>query len=623
MAPSKTKEFDEAVLMKMAEPITVYVSRIVSGKRTPVPLPVKEGYQTSGQGYTQNDVREIASVLQELWTQGTLRDGQYEVSATDSQSMAMEWQMIFAENSSPMPQAVAAARAATAQQARDLQAQPASNFGPQVAYPGMPVPQSYPAPLQWGNMRGQQAPYPQPQQPQVPQMQVQSMPWYAPPSVPPAPAPVDREAENRARAAESREMETRNQAEQQRIRFEHAQALAAVQSANEKQIAELRALVTNAQARPSEPSAELQVLKDQLAESKRSNEMTLMMNGFKEMIAATNAATSAQIQALTSMVTAKPTGVDPMVQMIMEANKNQMEALKETTKATLEAIKDNSRNQTSARDMLDIADRMRQSSGVDQLLPKMVETYSGAWAMMKQGMEMVQSMTQGPAGNPLLEGAAKVISELPSIAEKYMKMQRDSAVGETNWRTAQAQAERERASVERDVIRASTGQTLDGVAPPQAPQQAAPQEQASAEVVAATKAAVGVTPINAESADMQLFGPALEHVKGVRAGIVAGLNGDPLGIDTPEKAFAQVAAALDYIQQNNLGDKVKATDLFASGMIGQFAEALFPARLQIPGPFMNSLVQRLQALYEKLRDGVAADAEDEDGDEEEQETSNG
>ena len=89
------RQLDPAILATMEEPITVNVSRVVSGARTPLMLPIKES--TDGMSYGPGEGWEKIHVqMLEGWLVTDFSGGGlYNIKIVDNKGLTFEWQPFF------------------------------------------------------------------------------------------------------------------------------------------------------------------------------------------------------------------------------------------------------------------------------------------------------------------------------------------------------------------------------------------------------------------------------------------------------------------------------------------------------------------------------------------------
>ena len=83
------KQYDDAKLQAMTEPLFVRVEKITGGRRQPIPLPASEEApdEPGGTNYDKVSVRGLEQFLVTEWSGG----GQYSIKVTDAAGQVMEW----------------------------------------------------------------------------------------------------------------------------------------------------------------------------------------------------------------------------------------------------------------------------------------------------------------------------------------------------------------------------------------------------------------------------------------------------------------------------------------------------------------------------------------------------
>lgn len=583
MPPSnvyKQKGFEESFLQGMTAPLTVHCYRLAGRTPSPFQLPLKEGQSVSGVGWSHDDVRMIGHEMQEKWERREMKDGTYMFSVTDQQSppRTMEWEMIFSPQAYPLNDPNVP--------------QPApQQFAPPMAPP-------FTGQVQWPRTPVAQPNYPQP---------------YAGPSAP-APAPsaapgvnlagygadmaFARTVEQQLRQSELDRMKLQDQLAQQQQQSRHKEEISALErkmdalatalstpkeaprrADDDPMIVEMRnnaKMMAERLDRQEKQAAEdrAKAERDRL-EAKAENDRLKL----EAKMEADRVAHKAEIAELKALITAAPKGPDPVVTMLSQL------------------VTDMKREQMTARDISDLV--TKATAGSDAINSKVVEVYSGALAMIKNGVEMVQgiqrSQPQQGGSNPFLEAGAAFVSQLPEVINGFINRDKPNVVQQPPAQEPQVivLTQEEADAIRASHVAAQTAQNAQAPAEEQAPAEGevAPASEPTSMVDAAT-AATGSIPLTPQVAEMKLFGAALQHVKDLRASVRDGLAGDKEKLDTPEKAAAAIMQAILHVQEQKLD--IKAFSLFATGQVGTFVDALVP---EAPPIFRNALTSILLKVY--------------------------
>jgi len=83
---------DPTVLLKMNAPLNVQVMRVRANQREPIPLPVRNGYNVSGPGWTHDELQNLNEEILEIAAGGI-----YEIIVVDSSEprQSHKWQVVF------------------------------------------------------------------------------------------------------------------------------------------------------------------------------------------------------------------------------------------------------------------------------------------------------------------------------------------------------------------------------------------------------------------------------------------------------------------------------------------------------------------------------------------------
>lgn len=623
--------FDSSKLEGMIEPLMVRVEKLRNGIRQTIPLP--EGApdengvpQAPGVGWTRSGILGIEQWLLTQWSGG----GFYRISVADSSEpnpISMTWTTNYppAEYPEKIPPTLtsAASPAANNQQPRASMTNPGGN-----AFPGgLPLSSSYPAPS-----------YPQFPQPFS---QLAQQPVFAPQPSYQAQAyqnEVERERrENTARMEHMRlELERSREAA---LTARHEQALKAEHTATEARFSKLEGLIMQLVQgnSSSKVNPEIELLKEQnrsLAEKaeadRREREAERRENSLREQMRVQHETTLRQIEAMqtqfqTAMAAATNKGPDPLIGLMQEQARNQ-----------LEAMKDISRNQATALDRLmplvmtpSAMMQMQQASAAatENVTSQITRSMSGVLDVQRIAMEnLVQMNPQGGKGVvDLVEGA---IDRASGLAEKWVgaksaearahvQAQASAVQANAHVQAANAHAVAEQARTQRAAMQAPV--VVSG--PPADAKLAEPKIIAPA-VVAAPVVAAGLNGIavngngaklTAGRTDEQWFGPLLENVQKLREGVarcIESVQMNPIRLDPktnlvdgvePAACASAIVQAVDYIVAHNI--PVPAM----RDVLGQFRYDDFMGILLPDAPY-NYRLDVMKILIPMLEKGDEAEA---------------
>ena len=110
------------------------------------------------------------------------------------------------------------------------------------------------------------------------------------------------------------------------------------------------------------------------------------------------------------------------MQMMMELQRQQADASRENARASAETARDSAKLASEQpRQMVEMLEKIRSSSGNDQLLNNVAQAYGGAWDMNQRMMEM---MMQGQ-GSPWMNLAEGTIAQGKEVLEGFISSKRD------------------------------------------------------------------------------------------------------------------------------------------------------------------------------------------------------
>jgi hypothetical protein len=611
------KVLDEKKLLQLQPPLRVsVVKRYFGGRGTPIPMPPAklDANWAAGEGYDHNDVRtELPKTI--LRKAG---GGNYSITVTDEQGGIIEYEHWFDTTQFPdliPPEHVEAAQRApqTAPQAQVIQLpqqQPVQQVAPVVmaaAAGGGP-------PIEWSSYVPAGLPRGAIAQAVLPGTVVQAPGYSYPAAAPAQPSGVMIYERPAAAAAPSstaspdldlrlRQLEKENQAlRETNLQKENQSARERELGALRDELKELRKIADRPAAPPrdEETSRALVALADAVrdlrqtrdadaakASSDRQMEMFMRMmermdqNSREAQQRAEQAAreNQARQEQLLLTLTARPQGPDPTMTTVIEFSRQNAEMSREMVRATTEASKERDRNALTMRDVVDMQEKMNAQNGAHSLLKGVSEAYQSVFSMAKMASEMIAGMDKSSSG-PGMELLGTAVQRVTDVAQGFIQMKRDTSIGESRAREAEARAHATAAMVGGGArlapAPAQPGQPHVQV-PPAGP--AVPLAVVPSVVQTAQEPVRTMTAVQAQMAEqeMKLFGPALEQVNRLRLGVNAGKV-------TPEHAVQWIFQARSIIAEK--GWKVDALLLFESDQLGMFLDVLLP---DAPKEFVRTL----------------------------------
>lgn len=580
---------DPAVLLKMNAPLNVQVMRVRANQREPIPLPVRNGYNASGLGWTHEDLQTLDQEILEIAAGGI-----YEIQVVDSSEprQSHKWQVVFPPDvygPSKPPTTMAGYANPTAQP------QPQPQYAPPPAYPppyaAHPPPYGYgqpprpPTPIPGAFGYGHHQPpfhaYGQPFPGMSPYGYGQPFPgapFGAPPS-PPQPssevdalknelaqmrlANVQAEAQRKLeemQAQHRREMESLRRAPQNDERVERereARERAEREAAEATRKAEAAAAEARHQAELAAIKAQIATKPDDTAERRYEAQLAEERRRFDQMKADADRRFD-QLQAELARLREVPRGPDPFM-MMLELRRTEADAAKETARINAESAKETERlrvEQTrmqaemAAKSLGDLREKIIDpvelarllhdaSKSGDELTRTMIAQFTDIMNLQQQATQSIIGM------QPQGEGVAgRVVAIAERVADRF-------TTGDTQVRVAHANAERAKAEAAKVQMQSMqpgwqppppvvqpgaqpqlNGATTPTVDPAQAPQSAAPQAP-SAPSAPVTGVGQASSPLRAGGkTDDEWFGPALGDVVNLRTGAAMFL--DAVAVDPPK-----------------------------------------------------------------------------------------
>ena len=602
---AKPKEFDEAVLQTLTEPISISLWKIVSGKRSDIELPPGPGHTIGGQGYTQDMIRQFSSFVANKWSGG----GMYDVAATGANGEQMKWEMFFPPNKIPEltpPTQVSA----------PVAPQPAPAPQPQYAPPGgggwldqiAQTYQQHPAqPPFAGQPASGSAAAVSPYGWQVPQFGPQAQVPYGPT---PAPAPglaATKEREERLKLEAKMERQTQQ--------TQHDKSMAAITQ-------ELRRVQEQMSSHPAvEESAALKAASEKIAALEQQNSTQQLMQQMQAMQQNTNqmfermaANTEKQIEAIRREAQDNKPQTDPMLPMLMQIMQQQgtaqaasmqtfVQAMQSNQTAQMEAARLAQASQMGPREMVDLV--RTANAGQDH----MAAGYARMQDMWVNSMDSILN-SQGPGVHPALAMIGSGVEGGLGIAQQYLEMKQNETQANAQARGIQAQMEAQ-ARVRAAQVQAEAAHGARATEPTEptdteasGASEAAETEEAGETEAGESEVEVITTPTQEqiEDKEQQVFGEALPHVMRLRKGVASG------AISSVQAAAWVMQAIEQFGRAAAEGKELPPIfSLFQEQRIPELVDALIPdARADFRDEAAAALFSGVETL--KAQAGMAASA---------------
>lgn len=634
MKNKQPRRFDPAQLEAMVEPLTVRVERQVGSSRTPIQLWKDEWEKAEISGLETNLVTE--------WSGG----GLYSIIVMDSSQppAKLEWEPYFPPNEFP------------------IRTPPPL----QSATQGAPVPSNPPPSLPPTSAAAMAVP-PQPSFPQVrpmanqpffnpyatlPGQQVQTPTWTQPTYIPQPQPPVNPALSAASQAAavadaERRRMEEELRAMREAFNKQREDMLAAQhrvemerreremksdQAAIDARFARLESLIEKTlSAKPAGPDPALEALREQnrmLAEKaeaeRREREAERRERAIEDRLARQAEESRRQFDALQASMNQNK-GPDPVVMMMQEMTRQQIEAMKEQARAQQFAAERMAQNMLSPRDIIQIT--KDNSNDANNVLKNITAVYSDMFSTQRTLIEQAAQLNQSPGDTPIAV-VREGIEKLTDLAGRYTASKSKETVA-----SLQAQAAVEQTKIQAAMLAQNPHLAAAAQGEQQAQQQiAAP---APAPVPPPTAAAVfpGQPPVDAKPAngdaapaaaagpkrmgrtDEQWFGPILPHVVQLRERVAVFLDavtsepmkidpktGRPPGFDPDDTANA-IGQAVMLVQERQLPVPVMI-DLLMQDRIAEFMDVVLP---DVPQAYRDDVVQSMLADDDEGEEDEEAD----------------
>lgn len=324
---------------------------------------------------------------------------------------------------------------------------------------------SFPAGLPTGGLVMQQPQYtPQPQPYYVQQPQYAPQP-YAQPNANDA---MQRRLEEQLKQTQDLLFNQRLETQQK----EHAAALERQQNAHAQSIARLEQQIREAaavQSRPSGPSPEIVAMQEQnrllqarLESEARERESERRENLMREQMREAAENTRRQIEAITQQMNAQIAaitaanankGMDPMMTMMMEQNRNFVASLGELSRNQATQLDKFQTFMMSPRDI--IAMQKDSSNGLDQLTNKISSVYGNVMDMQQRVIENAMNLNQG--GSETVGLIRDGITNAKELFERYVgskaKVEQVTQQSQAQAQIAAAQAQAMQAQAQVEVAR--------------------------------------------------------------------------------------------------------------------------------------------------------------------------
>lgn len=432
---------DLAVIQQMNEPLTIQIQRVKGGQMSPIPMPVGISGQ-SGVGWSREEVQAINDGWLLSWSGG----GLYVITVTDASvptPAVTKWKAWW--NPIDYPEKVPPTLIESAAPER-LQ------IVPQIAQPSQQAqPMQFPAGLPTGGILMQpQTAQPQPQYAYPPQY-AQQIPFQ------PAPNYAAQAQQQRAEDELNRMREALNQQRLEAQAREHAAALERERTANQAAIQRLEqriAELATANARPPAPTGpspeilemreQMRAQQAQLENERREREAERRENSLREQMRAQAEQTQRAIEAIQSQMAANIAAMsanksDPMMQMMMEQNRNFTAALGEVQRTASAQADKFQAFALTPRDI--IAMQKDSTNGMDGLTAKLTSVYSNVMDMQQRVIENAMQLNQG--GSETVGLIREGITSVKEGFERYVgsKSKAEQVTQQSNAQTATANAQ--------------------------------------------------------------------------------------------------------------------------------------------------------------------------------------
>ncbi len=341
-----------------------------------------------------------------------------------------------------------------------------------------------------------------------------------------------------------------------------------------------------------ELASEVRNLKDTKREEASSTGMASVLTAMMQMQAQAQQQqaqmqqqSQQQMMQLLAALNAKPQGMDPTVQVLIESMRSDREAARERERSDREArreealvrreeAREREKSTLGPRDIMDMMKEARASSGVDAVMKPVTDIFGTMVGMMKQQAELVQQINGGGAPHPAVELLGGAINGVQEMAKQYFSSKQTIEVAQAQVRAMEARARMtpEPAQLPPQPHQVQQVQQAPNNVVPLRPQPAAAPEQPA-------------VPAQMSSHEQQLFGVPILMQK------IEELRGEVSQARvTPEQVVGFIRTAQVQLRQANLLHHVRVYELFDQGLFDDFARALLP---NAPQPYIIELVNLL------------------------------
>lgn len=577
---------DPTVLLKMNAPLNVQVMRVRANQREPIPLPVRNGFNVSGPGWTHEELQNLDQEILEIAAGGI-----YEIHVVDSSEprLSHKWQVVFPADvygpSKPPTTMSGYAGAVPPPSGQGYGGAPPS-YGQGYPVYGAPPPRP-PTPIP-GTFGFGHAGYPAYGQPSFPgygqpfpgsfgfgQPTYSGMPPFGPFGAPPAQGTSEVEAlKNELAAMRLAQVQTEAQRKLEEMQAQHRREMESMRAAPrnddklererearekaERDAIEARRTAEAALAE-ARHTAQLEALKAQMpksddgAERRFEAQMAEERRRFDAMKADSDRRFDA-LQAELVRLREAPRGPDPIM-LMLEMRRTEADMAKETARITAEATKETERiraetaritAEASTRNLIEMKSQVVPPTEMARIIldasRSSDDTHRTMLGQVTDIMNLQQQATQNIMGmQPQGEGVAgRVVAIAERVADRF-------TTGDTQVRVAQANAARAQADAAKaqmqtmqpgwqpppPVVQPGQPQLSGATTPTVDPQAPSPTVPQAAEVPSTQPVAGVASQLRAGGkTDAEWFGEALGDVMNLRSG--AALFLDAVSVDPPK-----------------------------------------------------------------------------------------
>jgi hypothetical protein len=631
MAPQTTKKqvplvFDASKFQQMVPPFYVRVERMEGNAAQVVPLPIKEGQEAPGPGWSADDVLNLEQAIL-----GAFGGGTYRFQVTDTSNEQMVWSQMFPVNVYPKrplsPEVAPAMPQQPQQQPTGFGGMPINWNAPPPGYPGF-------APGFPPGFQPQYPPqfYPQPQMPAY-----GAYPPFASfrPGAPGSPVDDVTRLRQEAEAARLTAQEERHKAEMQRVmdasqravdelrrsneqrprvdegmqaRLEHEREerrkaeLAAEQTRFEATIKSMEARMEAQAHRPTGPS-EADIRMQRLEDDARRREDQQRQDAALAQIREENRRREDMLMAQLTELKANRT--DPMMTFILQQMQSQNESAKEIARVQADAAKENARIQAELQRertreqevliasmkpfMMAPAEMARMMSDKDssqhQFVRSMATTFNDVAGVMRDWFANMAQMVGGQGESPVVGLAKDAIESAKDMFKTYND-------GKSQVQAAQANAQREYIRAQAQANQPQQPQQPQTWQPP--PPVAQPSAQAGGLNGANSNGAAPAAPPapsplrKGGKTDEEWFGVAIDDIRDMRGQVATyqiAIAQDPPDLDpktkqprgmSPDQSAQTILTAAQIIEAKRIPGVYAFEYLYKNEMYSDLVEVLLP-----------------------------------------------